>query len=341
MESRERCGLRQDESAHVMPQRKDTKMAMTTVLSSDAFCETDFLKYRESFWALPSRLGQPEHGYPLAELRRAGGDGVFCLLPLLGMIAGLHIRDRFGLSIQRIAQLTGADPKTIQRARHAVHEAGIATASPMPWMGKRFVRWDVSPRLSGFSGGEDADTAADGPRTGYHYFSMRLIYGGTWALMPHRVKALYIGVALHASTFPDPVQALWMLDFLKDGVTLNDFEAARAHAALHFSDARVRIACASYPDLSRVTGVSEDTLMRASADIRHPNEWSRVTTAEGSLKYMPLRVYPTRAGHSLIYHLRDHAPHVPWAITANPGWWKPGVLAALLSHHDAEVSVAL
>jgi len=304
-------------------------MTVTTVASSNAFSESQFQQHIKKFWAIPSQWRQAEHGYRLAELRRAGGDGVFCLLPILGSIAGLDRRHNYGLSIDRIAQLTGADPKSIQHARRAVEEAGLATASIGHWMGKRFTHWDVSQALLGLRADEESDAPESQRRPDYFYFPLRLVYGGTWALMPHRAKALYLGAALHASRFIDSVKKIWILEYLRDGVCLTDFERAHAYSAAGAPGTQgLRIACVSYAELSRVTGVSKDTLMKAASELKHPDDWQGVATDAHALEYMPLRVYPTREGNALMYLFRDHAPHLPWSATAEPNSEKPALLTS-------------
>jgi hypothetical protein len=300
----------------------------------DAFSESAYHRHLDLFWALPSCWGDPEHGYTLGNLRRAGGTGVFCLLPVLGMIAGLKTRGDHGFSIERIAELTGADRRTIKRASIAVAQAEIASTRIGEWMGKLFTHWNVASSLSALMQRAEAVASGESSPSEYFYFSLRLIYGGSWALLPHTLKGLYLGAAVCARTFTEPSSECWLLDYLKDGVGRADFEAARAFAIQEHPEAQgIRLACVSYARLSRITGITTRSLATASALLKHPDDWPSATTSPEVLDYLPLRVYPTLGGNALIYHFRDHAPRIPSTITAHRNWNHFDELTRLLAAH--------
>lgn len=245
----------------------------------------------EERWFVPSYWGTPSSGYPLATLRNGRGDGgqpggmgVYGILPTLGMAAGLTMGSCFRASIESLARSAGISSKTASKAANALVRLGYAERWKHEVNGKPTTHWKLSPQLTSARRAGTSDS--------YFHFSMRLVYGGNWAALEPAQQALYLGAALYASRHETHPAQNWLLREL-----LSPHSSADDLTACHEAIGASRFACVSHRTLGLATGLTADAIQRtASALRRAPREDH------------PLRVYPTRDGHALLYHFRDHCP---------------------------------
>lgn len=276
------------------------------------FTGAQYTRYEQSFWPMPTRWATLSESR-LAHLWRRGGAGAVSILPILGQFANSDFADALWLSFEELARLGGVSAKTAAAARRVLKHCGLAEAETGVRNGKRAAKWKLSPRLAVPKDASPEDGA-------YFYFAARLIYGGNWRQLTPVQRALYLAVGAQARTFHQrPADNGLLRSMLSPDVELTDFDLCYDFTnSANGPDAQspegwLRLAYLSIRELSLITGIAESAVHRAVAGLKHPHNWPGSQANPEALRYCPLAVYPTTGG-SLIYHLRDHAPHWPFEV---------------------------
>jgi hypothetical protein len=252
-------------------------------------------------------------------VRQEGGAGAIAILPFLGWIAGLNFGRNWAASAEELSRLTGVNRGSISKARAAFGRLGLAKAEVQNRRGVLLLHWTASPLLLPEPNAERNVEQYDE----YFYCSLRLFHGGHWAVLSKVQKAVYLAAATLAIVHTDAPETNYLVrDVLADNAPLSDMLAGYRHAEATrhpvIGHACTRFACASFADLSRVSGYRLTAVKDAVRGFKHPDVWPGCGNDARALEHTPVWVYPTRNGHSLLYHFRDHAAHWPWAVLDAP-----------------------
>ena len=126
----------------------------------------------------------------LADLWQRGGKGAISLLPLMTRWAQNDGRD-FVISREKVAELCGCDPTTIDRARQLFEELGLGTTT-LTSRGTRFVlKWHPTDRLRVPRRDDRFDAEV-------FFFPMRIVESGQWARLSGAQRGVYLALGLHA-----------------------------------------------------------------------------------------------------------------------------------------------
>jgi hypothetical protein len=280
----------------------------------DEFTQRDYDAHSEQFAAVPyAWASYPEH-FPnptlLSSMAREGGTGLVALLPLvLRMAAGQRKSHRpFPFSREELSRLCGCDGKSVDKARRALAARDWATATTQTTpRGKQLLYWRVSEDM--LPPDEDDKRLYD-----YFYFSLRLVYGGHWAVMSPAERLVYLAVGLTSQPVKEDPAEIAALDLLPPGTGRGDIGAARAAGRRP----EVRLSTATHAQLARITGLHRGSVERVVARWKSPAVWSGDIGPADWGDYAPVWAYPTRDGGSLLYHLRDHVQPLPWALLNAP-----------------------
>lgn len=183
-------------------------------------------------------------------------------------------------------------------------ELGLADYEVRKFRGRPFAQWRLSEQL-----GASRSSANRFDPNGYFAFPVKLLHGGNWSRMSGSQRLLYLGLGTMATT----VQLESLDDFLglsiRPGTNTSDItRSSRGEPGREW----VRLACASFGELHRATGLPRPSLVRTVAGIKHPGVWRESGNAARALAHLPISVYPSVPGYSSLYHFRDHA--TPWPM---------------------------
>lgn len=265
------------------------------------FTLREFEAYKNGFWLMPTRWGQPETPL-IADLKRSAGAAAVSILPWIGRIAASRKTQPWPISAEELGRICGVNPKSVGLARDVLREMGYVSTVVKPRHGARLLHWEVDSQLV-------AKVSTNEP---YFYFSFRVLYGGHWSEMSSVQRAIYLAAGTRATVQRVAVSKSVVCQVIRPKVSLNDIEESRKVGGAAPNE--YRLACVSYTDLARISGYETSTIKRAVQDFKHPSHWPDSGADADALTHCPLWVYPTWHGNALVYHFRDHVRPWPWAV---------------------------
>ena len=249
---------------------------------------------------MPAAWGDPQHEYSLASLWKDGGTGVISLLPLLGQDAAVPYSDSVHLPIRKAARIVGIAADTAMLAAAVLEERGLATRTLRTCRGGSFSTWKVSADFAPLDVHRRFSTRS-------FRFSSELLYGGNWAAMSGATCLVYLALGTMAFRY----DATGAEEVLTKRVPSNTWSADFARC-LNDTGA-LRLACASYADIAKATGLHLTSVKAAVRELKHAPSWPDPRVSARCSSTRPaLAVYPAVEGQPLVYHFRDHLDPMPF-----------------------------